>query len=224
MAHLYPINLNIQDALCVVVGGGPVGERKVLGLLAAQAVVRVVSPTVSSALAELADQGRIEWWQHEYTCADITGALLVFAATDSDVIQRRILEDAVKEGALVNLARLPQGSDFHVPSLVRRGDLLLTVSTTGVSPALSAAIRNELALSYGEEYATLVDILGTVRQKLQGLPLPESEKKILFQKILWNDAMILHFSPIFWVTKVSRPPASIFTKAALNSKISSIRS
>ena len=187
MAHLYPINLNIQDALCVVVGGGPVGERKVLGLLAAQAVIRVVSPTVSSALAELADQGRIEWWQHEYTCADITGALLVFAATDSDVIQRRILEDAVKEGALVNLARLPQGSDFHVPSLVRRGDLLLTVSTTGVSPALSAAIRNELALSYGEEYATLVDILGTVRQKLQGLPLPESEKKILFHKILWND-------------------------------------
>ena len=101
--NVYPLCLNISGRLCVVIGGGPVAERKVRGLLRAGGLVRVVSPVVTSRLATLAEQQAIEWRQKTYSPTDLEGALLAFAATDNTDVQKAVCRDAQVTGLLINV-------------------------------------------------------------------------------------------------------------------------
>ncbi len=184
---MYPVNLEIEGKLCVVVGGGAVAERKVEGLLAAAARVRVVSPQLTEALQYLSTKGRIDWRHKEFAPADVDGAWLVFAATDSPLVQAAVLAAARQRNCLVNVADAPADCDFHVPAVLRRGDLQVTVATSGASPALAALIKARLEQQIGEEYAVLARLLAALRARLQAQPLSAAERKILFQKMLDSD-------------------------------------
>ena len=121
---MYPVCLDISDKLCVVVGGGRVAERKVLGLLAAGAMVRVVSPELTDSLAGMAENSSIEWLARGYKQGDFIGAVLVFAATDSREVQEAVVLEANRAGQLVNVIDEPENCTFQVPAVVRRGDLI----------------------------------------------------------------------------------------------------
>ena len=133
---MYPITLNLQGRCCLVVGGGAVAERKVQGLLAAEAKVSLVSPELSPALRELAQAGHIGWQQRAFVPEDAAGAFLIFAATNRPLVQQAVLRAAQEAGVLVNVADMPEACDFQVPAVLRRDDLLLSVATSGASPAL----------------------------------------------------------------------------------------
>jgi precorrin-2 dehydrogenase/sirohydrochlorin ferrochelatase len=188
---VYPVFLNIRGKSCVVVGGGVVAERKVKGLLTEKADVKVISPEVTADIAEFAVKGRCTWLRKSYTAADLTGAFLVFAATDSLKIQKRVVEDADSLGIPVNVVDSPELCTFHVPATVRRGDLTLAVSTSGKSPAVAAMVRRRLENQYGPEYEQLLRLMGELRQPVLAAGNSSAERKILFQKILHND--ILHW-------------------------------
>lgn len=187
LTALYPVNLDLQGKLCLVVGGGAVAERKVAGLLTAGATVRVVSPELTATLRQCADAGRITWLAQEFTPEDVAEAFLVFAATDSAAVQEAIHRAARQMNCLVNRADAPEQCDFHVPAVVRRGDLLLSISTSGASPALAAALKSRLEREIGDEYAALAKLLAVLRSRLLALPLSGPEKKMLFQKLLDSD-------------------------------------
>ena len=159
----YAINLRLIERLCLVVGGGPVAARKTKGLLASRARVRLVSPHISPDLAELADQGEIVWLARPYQKEDLVGAVLVFAATNDPTIQEQISHDAEERGILVNRADDPSRGDFHLPASVRRGALLITISTSGQSPALSATLRRRLERELGDVYTPLTELCGRLR-------------------------------------------------------------
>jgi len=159
----YAINLRLAGRLCLVVGGGPVAARKTRGLLASRARVRLVSPHVTPELAELAVKGQISWLPRPYQKEDLLATLLVFAATGDSVIQEQISRDAEERGILVNRADDPGRGDFHLPASVRRGALLITISTSGQSPALSAALRRRLEREFGGAYAPLTALCGRLR-------------------------------------------------------------
>ena len=186
-AALYPVNLDLRDRLCVVIGGGVVAERKVAGLLAAGATVRVVSPELTTRLQQLAKNGRITWLAQAFAPEDVAEAFLVFAATSSAEVQQAVHSAARQMDCLVNRADAPDLCDFHVPAVLRRGDLLLTVSTSGTSPALAAALKTRLEQEIGGEYAATARLLAVLRARLLELPLSGSEKKMLFQKLLDSD-------------------------------------
>jgi len=171
----------------VVVGGGEVAERKVRGLLAEDARVLVVSPQLSPGLAALVREEKCRWREKEYDPADIEGAFLVFAATDNAVVQRRIAEDARRLGILLNVSDSPEQCSFHVPATVQRGDLTLAVSTAGTSPAVAALVRRRLEEQYGEEYTSLLRLMGRLRSRIIAAAPTCSERKILFQNILHGD-------------------------------------
>lgn len=177
---MYPVCLHIADQLCVVLGGGKVAERKVRALLESRARVRLISPECTPALCDLANQGLVEWRQKTYEAADLAGARLVFAATNNACVQRAIVRDARAAGILINSADDPEACDFHLPASLRRGDLLLTVSTNGRSPALASLIRQGLEADFGPEYALLTELIGRVRN----LALQECWSKEKKQKIL----------------------------------------
>lgn len=142
----YPIVLtNLSGAPVVVVGGGPVGERKVRGLLETGARVRLISPEASPKLRAWAAAGRIVWQQRPYAPGDLAGARLVFAATSEREVNARVARDAALHGALCNVADAPEEGDFHLPALHRSGEMTIAVSSGGAAPGRSAALRDAIA-------------------------------------------------------------------------------
>ena len=188
---LYPINLNISGQLCVVIGGGAVATRKISSLLACEARVRVVSPQLSAGIRHLIETDRIRWIQRTYKTGDLQGAILAFALTDNPEVQSQIAVEAKESGIPINIGDNPEASTFHTAATIRRGDLLISISTGGGSPALAGAIRQELELHYGPEYSELVKLLGEVRKIHQGQSSPQKHHKVLVEKILQTDILAL---------------------------------
>ncbi len=163
----YPVNLRLAGRECIVVGGGAVAERKAASLLAAGARVTVLSPAVTPALAELAAAGEIVHIPAAYHPGAIGSFFIAICATDDTAVNSQAAAEAKRAGALVNVADDPTASDFIVPACVARGDLLLTVSTGGKSPALAARLRRELEERYGPEYGQYLDLLARLRDEIK---------------------------------------------------------
>ena len=179
----YPICVDMAGRPCLVVGGGPVAERKVAGLLEAGARLTVVSPAVTRRLDGWAVEGRIRWRRRGYVANDLVGQSLAFVATDDGAVNADVARDARRAGVLANAADDPLHCDFILPAVLRRGDLTVTVSTGGASPALSRAVRDELdAYLAREDYAGLVGVAADARQALraQGRSAPWER---------WRDAL-----------------------------------
>lgn len=187
----YPVHLKIDGRRAVIAGGGAVAARKCAGLLAAGAVVTVVAPSLCPDLAELLRQGAISHHSREFRTGDLAGAILAFAATDDPAVNREVAEEARRVGVLVDVVDAPPLSSFISPAVVRRDDLLLTVSTGGRSPSLAARVREELALRYGPEYGEAARLLGAVREKLLTPPAKRAYNKQIFDELLNHDLLRL---------------------------------
>ncbi len=157
----YPLNIEVADRLCVVVGGGNVGRRKVAGLLAAGARVKLIDP--HPPVFKQAD--RLELVARSYRAGDLDRAFLVFAATGKSELDRAIAAEARRQGALVTLPGEPAAGDFSLPSVLRRGDLTVSISTAGRSPALAASLKEQLSEWLPCHWATVLDIFAAIRDK-----------------------------------------------------------
>lgn len=167
----YPMFLNIDGRRCIVVGGGKVALRKVRALLEYGANTEVISPDLCSQLVELVEQGQIRTLRRCYQPGDLKKALIAIVATDDSDINQQVVKEARREGVLVNVADDLENSDFIVPSYTHRGGITIAVSTAGKSPALARKIRTRLEKELGDEYASLVHLIGEVRAeaKRQGM-------------------------------------------------------
>ncbi|MGB9886395.1 MAG: precorrin-2 dehydrogenase/sirohydrochlorin ferrochelatase family protein [Moorellales bacterium] len=163
----YPVCLDLNNRECLVVGGGKVAERKVLGLLDCGARVRVVGPDLTPGLRQLADAGRIEHHRGEFDPAALEGAALVIAATDRPELNARVAREAQARGMLVNVVDEPEQGNFLVPATLRQGPLTVSVSTSGLSPLLARRIRDHLASHVNPEYAELLLTVGRLRRWLR---------------------------------------------------------
>ena len=163
----YPMLLNIQGRKCLVVGGGQVALRKVKTLLEHDATVEVVSPTFCPELNQLATDGTIRAIQRDYKSEDLQHTFIVIAATDKVKTNERVASEARRQGVLVNVVDDPENSDFIVPSYLKRGDVIVAVSTSGRSPALARKIRSELEKNFKAEYEHLAVIADEVRSNLK---------------------------------------------------------
>jgi len=164
----YPINLvGLENRLCVVVGGGEVAQRKVESLLEAGAErVVVISPRLTKKLRALLQANRIEHRPRGYQQGDLEGAFVVIAATDDPDVNREVWQEAQEKRLLVNVVDDPQHCNFFVPSVVRSGDLTISICTGGQDPALSARLRQELEPRFGREYAAFLEIAGALRDRV----------------------------------------------------------
>jgi len=167
MASYYPIFLNVNNRLCVVVGGGDVAERKVKTLIEQGAQVMLISQYLTKELEGLARQGAIQVMLRDYRPGDLMGAVIAVAATDNSQVNHQIAEDGRQWGVLVNVVDDPEASDFIMPSQFCRGDVVIAISTGGHSPALARKIRMELESYIGPEYDSLVQLLSQVRAELK---------------------------------------------------------
>ncbi len=180
----YPVNLDIQNRKCLVVGGGSVGTRKVMTLLECGAVVTVVSYDVAEELLELAGKKMIELKRRPYESSDIDGMFLVIGATDNEELNRQINKDAEHQNKLCNIADRPEVCNFILPSIVNRGNLVIAISTSGKSPAFAKKMRQDLEKEFGEEYDEFLQLMGAIRKKaLSEKHEPEAHKQLFEQLI-----------------------------------------
>ena len=180
MPMYYPMMMNITGRRCVVVGGGKVAERKVASLLEAGAMVVLMSPAMTPLLSSMVKSGMIEHVSRRYRKGDLKRAFLCVVATDDRRLQERIWKEARDQGVLANIVDSDEDCDFLVPSYFRRGDLVISISTSGKSPALAKRIRKDLEEQYGWEYEVLLKVLTWARPRiLQEVKDPKRRRSIL---------------------------------------------
>jgi len=178
----YPALLDLKGRRCVVIGGGDVAERKVNSLVECGADVVVIAPQVSDAIGRLARQGAIRMSAKRYTSGDLAGAWLVIAAGPPEV-NAAVAEEARREGILINVVDDPDRCDFIVPAVVRRGPVLVAISTEGSSPALARRLRELVEAQIGPEYGELADLLGRLRAEVLAVGSEEARRRI-WERIL----------------------------------------
>lgn len=180
----YPVQLDIKGRKCLVVGGGAVATRKVGTLLKCGAEIKIVSPELTEALEVLCKNGPVEIKKREYVPEDLEGCFLVIAATSSPAVNQSVGRDAESRNMLCNIADFPQACNFILPSVINRGDLTLTISTSGKSPAFAKKLRKDLACHFGEEYAVFLTLMGAVRKKLLQADHAHEAHKHLFEALI----------------------------------------
>ncbi len=186
---LYPIHINLSGKRCVVVGAGPVAERKARALLSQGGLVRLVAPEATPKLKEMAAEGVLLWMRAMYRTVHLENAFLVFAATDLRDVNAAVARDAQERNILVCCADDPDEGNFVSPSSVQRGPLVFTVSTSGQSPTLAAVLRAKLESEYGPEWAELTRIMGRLREQVQSQG-NEAARKAAVERVIADEELL----------------------------------
>lgn len=161
-APSYPVNLLLEGRRVLVVGGGTVAAAKLRGLLAAGAVVHVVAREVGPEIRA----STATWEERPYARGEVAGYRLAVACTDDAAINQAVFDDGEEAGVWVNAADDPERCSYTLPARLDRGRLLVTVSTSGESPALAGWLRDQLDAQLGPEHETLLDLLAEARRSL----------------------------------------------------------
>ena len=180
----YPIFLDLNNQNVIVVGGGEVAERKIKNLLIYGCTIYISSPHLTPHLQQLVSAKKIHHISDESLDAYMDTAFMVIAATDDSEVNSKIATQAKKHGLLINAVDQPKDCNFIMPSIVKRGNLQIAISTAGKSPALAKKIRKELQNTFTPEYDLLTELLGIIRTKLLSLNQSSSENKVIFQQLV----------------------------------------
>ncbi|HLG29747.1 MAG TPA: bifunctional precorrin-2 dehydrogenase/sirohydrochlorin ferrochelatase, partial [Candidatus Brocadiales bacterium] len=145
----YPIYLDLKGRSVTVVGGGKVAERKVRTLITSQAEVTVISPDLTPRLQKALVHGEFRYIKRKYRKGDHAGSMMVLVATDDRTANEGIASNIKDSNILINIADIPDKCNFILPSIVERGDLIISISTSGKSPAFAKQTRLELERIFG---------------------------------------------------------------------------
>lgn len=160
LSNPYPVNLLLAGRRCLVVGAGPVGAHKARGLVAADADVTVVAPEVTDAVRQLPVAVHVR----PYRRGEVASYRLAITATDDPEVNAQVFRDAEAAGVWVNSADDPDRCAFTLPAVARSGDLQVTVSTAGRSPALASWLRRRFEAEFDHAYTALLELLSTTRE------------------------------------------------------------
>jgi siroheme synthase-like protein len=187
----YPVILDLHNQPCVVIGGGPMAEEKILALLEAGADVTVIAPELTESLSHMAWKNRFKWVNRHYAQGDLDGAYLVIGADMDRSRNNLIAEEATRKRVLLNCLDDPPNCRFIFPSIHRQGDLVIALSTTGKCPALAVRIRQKLATEYGPEYAEFLKIVGGLRDRIAALVPDFGARRELWYRLVDSRAIAL---------------------------------
>jgi len=185
----YPVFIKLDGETALVVGGGRVAQRKIETLLEYGASVRIVSKELTGKLKQFIESGDIRHVGEKFESRHLDGAFMVIAATDDKKLNREISEAARKRGLLINAVDQPPDCNFIVPSIVKKGDLTIAISTSGKSPALAKKLREKMDGQFGSEYRTFLTLMGRLRKEVLKMGLPHNENGRIFKEIVDSDVL-----------------------------------
>lgn len=193
---LYPVMVNMNGKPAVIIGGGEVAARKVSDLIESGALVKVVSPEFNEEIINSADlfEDRVVLIKRKYEKGDLSGAFLVFSATNDSKVNTDVFREAEENNILINAVDDPPNCSFYVPSFVRKGDLLFALSTAGASPAMAARLRREIEKHIPEDIDIILEKLKNARMLLKEEEcfscIDSSERGKILKKIVADDNLL----------------------------------
>jgi uroporphyrin-III C-methyltransferase/precorrin-2 dehydrogenase/sirohydrochlorin ferrochelatase len=164
---VYPITLDVRGQRCLVVGAGAVAFRKIEGLLAEDAQVTVVAPAAIEPVRRLADEGAIALLRRAFLEGDVEGARLVFVATGNRAVDESVVAAAKQRGIWINVADVPDLCDFHLPSVIRRGDLHVAIASAGKAPFAARRMRELLQRKLVPAWGDWIEAAHGFRRRVQ---------------------------------------------------------
>jgi precorrin-2 dehydrogenase / sirohydrochlorin ferrochelatase len=179
----YPLFVRLENRVCLVAGGGAVGERKIRTLLNYHARIRLLARDLTPWLQSQCTERAITFLGADYREAFLDGADLVFAASSDPRLNQRIASDSRKRGLWCNMATDPRLGSFVVPAMLERGPLSIAISTSGISPTISGRIRKALESQFGPEWGPFLVLLGSIRLAIQDHELGTLENQRLFREL-----------------------------------------
>jgi len=185
----YPINLVLQDQLVILVGARGEIVHKIAGLLEVGARVRVIAPSAAAEVEEYAGRGDIEWLRRRYQPGDLSGAAVVFAATNNRAVHDQIWAEGRANNQLVNVMDVLDRCNFHGVSTFRRGRLTVAIGTGGAAPALAVTLRRRLEQEIGPEYGTFLEHAQTLRPIVQRRVHPFRRRVAFWYDLVESDAL-----------------------------------
>jgi len=192
---LFPIFVKLAGRPCTVVGAGTIAESKIRSLMEAGATVRVIAPEALPAVEEWAAAGEIVWERREYAAGDLQDAFLVVAATATAEVNRAVFAEARERGILCNAVDDPPFCDFYFPSVVKRGDLQIAISTAGESPALAMRMRKEINAALPADGGEWLMELGRLRREVIAAEPQSEERKALLHKLAEREVCGAEYCP-----------------------------
>lgn len=186
MSKYYPIYLNVKGKKCVIIGGGKVAYRKACSLRDAGAETVLVSPEFCT---EVTVEKGLTLIKENYDERYLDGALLVIASTDNEEVNQQVVLDAGKRNIIVNVVDYPELCSFIVPSTINRGDLCISISTGGASPAVAKRIREELENVFGTEYEGYLNLLNKMREAAMSDVTDKDKRRKILQRLAGKDIL-----------------------------------
>ncbi|WP_175428292.1 NAD(P)-binding protein [Bacillus solimangrovi] len=183
MDNLYSAMLQLKGKSVVIVGGGKIATRKVGSIMETGASIIVISPTITNELKSLVESNQIVWESKSFESSDVKNAFMIIAATN-DVDVNKMVYQSVNEHQLINIVDCPEKSNFIVPATVKRGKLILSVSTSGASPTLSRKIKRELLEQYDEYYEEYLLFLENCRRQIKDEFDNEKDRRFLLKNLV----------------------------------------
>lgn len=187
----YPINLVLENKLVILIGANHEIARKIEGLLEVEARVRVIAPEAHPVVRRYAEVGRIEWLERRYRFGDLSGAALVIANTGDQAVHDQVWAEGRANGQLVNVMDVIPQCNFHAASVVRQGQLTISIGTGGAAPALAATLRQRFEKGFGPEYAEFLEYAQELRP-IVAERIPSFKRRAEFwYKLIDSNAIVL---------------------------------
>ena len=187
----YPINLVLQDKLVILVGAKGEITHKIPGLLDVGARIRVIAPSADEVVQQYVESGAITWVARRYMPGDLTGAAMVIANTGDADVHDAIWAEGQANGQLVNVMDVLPQCDFHAASLVRRGQLTISIGTGGAAPALAATLRKRFEREFGPEYAEFLEYAQSLRATVKARIPKFKDRAAFWYALVESDALAL---------------------------------
>jgi precorrin-2 dehydrogenase / sirohydrochlorin ferrochelatase len=190
MPNYYPIMLDVRNCTALVIGGDQIAAEKATNLSLCGAHVTVMAPDFCTALLDLERSGAVSLRHKAYEPGDLKGAFVVVAATTHDpALSNAIWHEAQERGQLLNIVDVPAYCNFILPSILRRGQLTISVSTEGASPSMAKRIRQQLEEHFPPAYTTYLQIAATARVNIKKAGLSYDERDDFFRDFFASDIL-----------------------------------
>ena len=189
MPEYYPVMLDIRGRKVIVVGGDRVAAEKAASLAASGAQVSVLSPTFCHELLQQAEAGQVTLWHKAYESGDLAGAFVVVAVASSPEFVEAVWAETQQRGQLVNIVDVPARCTFILPSILRREQLMVAVSTEGASPGLAKRIRQELEAYFPAAYGPYLRLAALARTLLRHAGVSYEQRDAFFADFFASDVL-----------------------------------
>ena len=180
----FPLFVDLKGRKCVVVGGGRIAARKIETLILFNAEIVVISPVITDKLLKLKNAGSLIHFEKGYSEGDLEGAFLAVAATPDRVLNERIADEAAAKNTFVNVADNPERCTFIFPSIVKKNDLVIGITTSGSYPAMSKRIRERIGELLENLDEDVMKLLRECRQRASAEIRNEEIRTKLLNRIL----------------------------------------